>query len=370
MKKRTCVASAFVFTAAMIISSCSGENTFSSIYIGQETHTVFNISVAKNTKTKTKTHSPSRAATKALIDSRTSYEYESTEAYISPDVAFGLVGINDGHVIIDNLPVFESNGLRSADIMTFLESENRVGVSAFYPYVKDVTYDSDGSYAISFTPDDIKKGPLASNNVDFRCDRNFETVNLRFIHLANRIGFKLCDITEDEQLKGLMHIRKIILHGMPTEGSYVMVDDEGENGHWVPNAKRTEIVCFEGDDSVGIGEENALYVTKTGLSGEKAECNRFYVVPEEFKAEKHYVELQFDVDEFDYDGTHYRATTGRSEKIPLAGVIPDDFMELGVQYTFVLGMNLGSIYRPIEFTANVDNWEDHYNGRIVDYDDD
>lgn len=365
MKKRTCVVSAFACMAAMMISSCTRGDLYSHVYAGQETHTVFNISVAKNTKTKT--HSKSQIQTKAVIDSKTSYEYERTEAYISPDVAFGLVGINDGHVIIDNLPVFENNGLRTADIVTFVESENRVNVSAFYPYVKDVTYDSDGSYAISFTPDDIKKGPLASNTVDFRCDQTFETVNLRFIHLANSIGFKLCDITEDEQLKGLMHVRKIIVHGMPTEGSFVMNDEEG---HWVPNAKHAEIVCYEGNEPVGIGEENALYVTGKGLSAEKSQCNRFYVVPEEFKAEKHYVELLFDVDEFDYDGTHYRATTGRSEKIPLSGVIPDDLMELGVQYTFVLGMNLGSIYRPIEFTATVENWEEHFNGRIVDYEDD
>lgn len=51
----------------------------------------------------------------------------------------------------------------------------------------------------------------------------------------------------DEQLKGLMHIRKVILHGMPTEGMFVVnVNDS----HWVPNAKRKEIVYYEGDNLV------------------------------------------------------------------------------------------------------------------------
>ena len=80
------------------------------------------------------------------------------------------------------------------------------------------------------------------------------------------------------------------------------------------------------------------------------------------------VEVFFDVDPFDYDGTHYRGAKGCSEIIPLSGVVPDDKLELGLQYTFVLGVNLESIYRPIEFTASVDDWESKFNGRIIDFD--
>ena len=92
------------------------------------------------------------------------------------------------------------------------------------------------------------------------------------------------------------------------------------------------------------------------------------MVPEELKEGKHYVEVIFDVKSFDYDGTHYRGVTGKSQIIPLSGVIPGDMMELGLQYTFVLGMNICTVYRPIEFAATVENWEAKFNGHIMDYD--
>ena len=82
----------------------------------------------------------------------------------------------------------------------------------------------------------------------------------------------------------------------------------------------------------------------------------------------HYVEVIFDVDPFEYEGTHYRGAQGQSQIISLAGVLPNNMMELGLQYTFVLGMNIYTVYRPIEFTAAVNNWEVKFNGRVLDYD--
>jgi hypothetical protein len=353
-----------VAVAAMMVSSCSREDRFSQlIYNGQEIYTVFNVSIAQNTKTKTKT----KTTTKADTDSKTSYETEEKNASFLPDVAFGLVGVDKESlgVLVDNKPVYEQNGVRTANIIADIGEDTVMSVSAFYPYVKNVSYHKDGSYAVSFTPDDVVLGPLASNAVDMRCNQDFETVSIRFHHISNSIGFRVCDITDDEQLRGLMHIRKIILHGLPTEGMYVV---DGENSHWVPNAKRESIVYYEGDDLVSYGEDNELFVAQNHLSASNTDCNRHYLVPEELKAGKHYVEVIFDVDPFDYDGTHYRGASGKNQTIPLSGVIPGDIFEPGLQYTFTLGINLGTVYRPIEFSANVDDWEMRYKARVLDFD--
>ena len=152
---------------------------------------------------------------------------------------------------------------------------------------------------------------------------------------------------------------------MPAEGLYVV---DGKNSHWVPNAKRQDIVIYEGNDLVKCGIENASFLAGASLSDNRENCEHHYVVPEEFKEGKHYVEVFFDVDEFDYEGTHYRGAKGKSQIIELSGVIPDDMMELGLQYTFVLGMNIYTVYRPIEFTANLNDYEVKFNGYVLDYD--
>jgi hypothetical protein len=356
--------------AALSVSSCTNEDTYTVLpETNQETHTVFNISVTTNTRTKTKFTKSTPAETKSDNDTRTISDYNAvrTHAYLDSDIAFGLIGVDNEtqEILVDNQPIFEKEGVRTADLITSLTSSGSMKVAGFYPYVSSVSYRNDGSYAISFTPNDIMKGPLASIAVNMRCDQEFETVYLQFHHISNSIGFKVCDITEDDQLKGLMHVRKVILHGMPTEGLFVV---DGNDSHWVPNAKRQEILVYEGDDLVECGVENAKFMTLSSLSDNHDDCHRFYVVPEEMKGNKHYVEVIFDVDSFDYEGTHYSGAKNKSQIIPLSGVIPNDMMELGLQYTYVLGMNICTVYRPIEFTATVDNWEAKFNGRVLDYD--
>ena len=377
--KRTFI-SVIVSALVLLPSSCSREDRYFVLPDqNQETNTVFNIFIAKNTRTKTKSnddketksgnHTKSVNHTRSDNDTRTVYDYDATKKhpFLDSDIAFGLVGLDkeSKEVLVDNEPIYEQEGVRTAKLITSSSSSGSMSVSAYYPFVSSVSYHKDGSYAIDFTPNDIKKGPLASNTVVMRCDQEHETVNLQFHHISNSIGFKVCDITEDEQLKGLMNVRKVVLHGMPTEGMYVV---DGAERHWVPNAKRQLIVFYEGDDNVKCGIENAGFLAESKLSDKSEDCHRYYVVPEELKEGKHYVEVIFDVKSFDYDGTHYRGVTGKSQIIPLSGVIPGDMMELGLQYTFVLGMNICTVYRPIEFAATVENWEAKFNGHIMDYD--
>jgi len=361
----------FIFAlTALLLSSCVREDRFNSVSFNQETQTIFNISVARNTKTKTKPVStkseilnPVQGDTKNVSD----YTTEKTNAHLDAFTAFGLIGVdNEGKsILVENAPVFETNGVRTANLITSSLSSGTMMVSAYYPYASSVSYRKDGSYAISFTPNDIKKGPLASNAVNMRCDQVHETVNLQFHHISNSVGFKVCDITEDEQLKGLMRVRKVILHGMPTEGLFVV---DSESSRWVPNAKRENIMIYEGDDHVECGLEQSLFLNERLLSDAREDCNYVFVIPEKFKSSKHFVEIIFDVDPFDYDGTHYRGAQNQSQIIPLSGVIPQDEMELGLQYTFVLGMNIYTVYRPIEFTATVNNWEFKFNGHVMAFD--
>ena len=370
--KLTGITSVIIATTALLLSSCAREDRFNVVSYDQETKTIFNISVARNTKTKTKSIAKdTKSEVIGLTDIDTKivpdYRAEKTHAYLDSKIAFGLVGIDneDKTILVDNNPVYETEGVRTANLITSSLSSGSMKVSAYYPIVSSVSYHKDGSYAISFTPNDIKKGPLASNAVDMRCDQNHETVNLQFHHISNSIGFEVCDITDDDQLKGLMHVRKVVLHGMPAEGLFVA---DGTNSRWIPNAKHQNITFYEGDDPVKCGVENADFMGAGKLSVDRENCNHIYVVPEEFKDGKHYVEVIFDVDPFDYEGTHYRGAKNQSQIISLAGVIPNDMMELGLQYTFVLGMNIYTVYRPIEFTAAVNNWEVKFNGRVLDYD--
>ena len=370
--KRTCITSVLVALAAMVMGSCSEEDRYNTKYMPQETHTIFNVSVAKNTRSKSAVETAAVATRACAVDtksynddSKTSYNAENNHAFIDANTAFGLVGLDveSKDVLIDAQPVKEVNGVRSANLVTSVNSCGSMRVSAFYPFVNSVSYREDGSYSVTFAPNDIKKGALTSGTVGMRCDQDFETVNLKFHHITNSIGFKVCDITGDEQLRGLMHIRKVVLHGMPTEGMFVC---DGSDSYWVPNARRQDIVFFEGDGCLEYGEERARFVGTNAITDIKEDCNRSYVVPE-LLTDKVSVEVFFDVDPFDYDGTHYRGAQECSEIIPLSGVVPDDKLEMGLQYTFVLGVNLESVYRTIEFSASIDDWE-KYNGRILDFD--
>lgn len=357
--KRTGIILLLSVTASVMLFSCTREDRFDASYESYEMHTEFNISVASNTK--------AQSAAASDTDSQAVYEAEKSNVFIDSNLAFGLVGIDNESksVMVDDLPVYEKNGVRCADLFTSGRSARSMMIDAFYPYVKNVNYHKDGSYVVAFTSEDIKKGPLASDEVILKCDNGFETVNLNFHHIANSLGFKVCDVTEDEQLQGLIHIRKVVLHGMPNEGMYV---SNGDDSYWVPNAKHENILIFQGDEYVGNGIGNASFISTDRLTGDKEGCSRCIVVPEVLTEGRHYVEVIFDVDEFDYDGTHYRAVSGKSQKISLAGIIPDNMFEMGLQYTFVLGMDLGNIYRTIEFSASVEDWSDSLNGRVLEFD--
>ena len=75
---------------------------------------------------------------------------------------------------------------------------------------------------------------------------------------------------------------------------------------------------------------------------------------------KQYIEVVFDVDEFEYDGHKYKELKNQVQKFPLYGVLNGNSCICGKQYTFHLGLDLGTLYQPIEFTASVSDWEHNY----------
>lgn len=350
--KRTVITSILVAAIATICWSCSRDDRFLPVYRGQEKHAVFNVSVVKNTK--------------SSVEGPVTYIKESAYGYIDSDQPIGILGLsNTCGVVIDGMPVYERDGIRTADLNLSDHTEPYIGITAIYPYVKDVSYYKEGSYVISFTPNDIAKGPMATDAVKLICDDESEAVNLEFHHIANSIGFKVCDITAEESLNGLIHIRKVVLQGMSIEGLFVT---DGVNSKWMTQGKRKALVFFEGDSRVGCSVQDAMYIAGSSISDKKEDCKRFYVVPEELEMGKHFVEVVIDVDEFDYDGVHYPALKGKLLRIPLWNVIPENTFEMGLQYTFTVGIDLNSLFDKIEFSASVDDWTNHCNCRIMDYD--
>ena len=284
------------------------------------------------------------------------------EAKLDPSKPFGLMGIDakTSAVLINNQRIFETAGIRSAtfDSRNWYSTEN-ILLSAYYPHVEETEFLSGNrTYIIPYHADDAKAGPLVSNTVERRTSY-LDVIPLVFRHITNDIGFRICDITFDPQLRGHIRLRKLSAHNFATEGFYI--DSIGNNGGvWIQRTICDEIGVFEGNARVGVGAANELFVGSDNLVSERKRSSRFYAIPDEIKMGKQYIEVVFDVDEFDYNGQHYKELKNQVQKFPLYGVLNGNSSICGKQYTFHLGLDLGTIYQPIEFTASVTDWEHNY----------
>jgi len=70
-----------------------------------------------------------------------------------------------------------------------------------------------------------------------------------------------------------------------------------------------------------------------------------------------YVEVHFDVDGFSIGGEEYLPMKDQVLKYMIYGLLPGNTMIPGKQYTFHIGMDLSSLYHPIDFSASVSGWE-------------
>ena len=287
---------------------------------------------------------------------------DDQEARLDPSKPFGLMAIDprSNAILINNERVFEHSGVRSA---TFNSknwySTESILVSAYYPYVDETHFLSGNrTYVIPYSQKDTQAGPLVSMPVE-RKTSYLDVIPLVFRHITNDIGFRICDITYDPNLQGHIRIRKLSAHNVATEGYYV--DSLGrEGGRWIQKVICDEVEVFRGNARVGVGTENELFVGYDNLVPDRKHSSRFYSVPDEIKMGKQYIEVVFDVDAFDYNGQHMKELKNQVQKFPIYGVLPGNSYICGKQYTFHLGLDLGTLYQPIEFTANVGEWQNNY----------
>lgn len=347
--KRTVLRAIAVFT----IISCSPDNEITNFDQFEERKEVsFDITITRDGK----------------VNTRADGGYENymteqdNEARLDPSKPFGLMGVDSktNAVLINNARVFETAGIRSAtfDSRNWYSTEN-ILLSAYYPYAAETEFlAGNRAYIIPYRAEETQAGPLVSQTVEHRASY-LDVIPLVFRHITNDIGFRVCDITYDPQLQGYIRLKKLIAHNFATEGFYI--DSIGNNGgKWVQKTICDEIRVFQGNSRVGVGSDNELFVGRDNLVPDRRHSSRFYAIPDEIKMGKQYIEVVFDVDEFDYNGTHYKELKDQVQKFPIYGVLPGNSCICGKQYTFHLGLDLGTLYQAIEFTATVADWENNY----------
>jgi hypothetical protein len=287
------------------------------------------------------------------------YESEDRIATMDKSRSFGLVGVDfeTGTLILDN----EAVGTVSGQYQGFFDKglwdiPTVVSFSAYYPHVANLIYgDEYATYSIPFSNADTEAGPLVSKTVQSALDQ-LNMVPLEFQHITNDIGFKICDVTVDPALQGLIHLRKVVATKIASAGIFVNGIQAGD-GFWHRRGYYRDELVFEGDAKVGIGMENEMFIGKNSLVPRMADSYRFYAIPDEIVMGKQCVEVTYDVEEFTLNGFTYSALTNQKANYMLYGILPDNVMAYGRQYTFHLGLDTGKLYKEITFDATVSDWE-------------
>ena len=277
------------------------------------------------------------------------------------DIPFGLVGIDFDHhaVVVDNAKVSSDGTDYSAVLGSMYWEDLRsemITFSAYYPYVGSISYGDDvEQYSIPYSVEETNAGPLVSKTVEVAVSR-MNMIPLEFQHITNDIGYRICDVTPDAVLQGLVHLRKMTAHNVASAG--VFVNDLALNrGLWRLQGYYRDVVVFEGDAKVGVGSKNEEFVGFNTLEPHLADSHRYYSIPDEILMGKQYVEVVYDVEGFTLNGFEYPPIEGVTVRYPLYGLLPDNVFVYGRQYTFHIGIDLSSIYQEITFSASVEGWE-------------
>lgn len=302
----------------------------------------------------------SKERTGMMTRSGSSFEASEKLATMDDDIPFGLIGIDfehGGRLLLDNTKV-ESN---NKGYSTFLDWNTWGGVnnatfSAYYPYVTNIEYgEGNTSYAIPYSATETDAGPLVSETVE-RAIQSLNMMPLHFKHITNDIGYKICDITPDKNLQGLIHLRKVTAYNVASAGVYIN-DLMSGAGAWRKQGYYRKVVVFEGDALVGVGSENEKFIGFDTLEDHLADSHRYYSIPDDIAMGKQYVEVVFDVDGFKLNNFYYKPLKDQVRKYMLYGLLPDNVFVHGKQYTFHIGLDLSSVYREITFAPAVADWE-------------
>ncbi len=280
-------------------------------------------------------------------------------ATMDGDIPFGLIGIDfERHaLVLDNEKVSSDATGYSGWFDSYLWSESdRISFSAYYPYVESVSYGSDlENYSIPYTVQETQAGPLVSKTAE-RAVAQLNMIPLVFQHITNDIGYKICDVTPDPQLQGLVHLRKVVAHNVASAGVFVN-DVVNNTGRWHRQAYYRDIVVFEGNAPLGVGSANEKFIGFDTLEDRLADSHRYYSVPDDIEIGKQFVEVVYDIDAFTLGGFTYKALENQVDRFMLYGLLPDNVFVYGKQYTFHLGIDVSRVYKQISFTASISDWQ-------------
>ena len=300
---------------------------------------------------------------RAMMSTKSDANYDEGDNFATMDsnIPFGLIGIDYDHhaLVLDNARVGSNGRDYSTTVDSFLWEEyrsNTISFSAYYPYVRDVTYENDlESYSIPYTVAETDAGPLVSRTVEMAVAQ-LDMIPLQFQHITNDIGYRICDVTPKPELQGLIRLRKLTAYNVASAGVFVN-DVTLSQGIWHRQGYYRNVVVFEGDAPVGVGSENEKFVGYDALVDRMADSHRYYSIPDEIQFGKQYVEVVFDVDGFQLNNFYYEPLHEQVFRYPLSGVLPDNVFVYGRQYTFHIGIDLSSIYHEITFAPSVGDWE-------------
>lgn len=280
-------------------------------------------------------------------------------ATMDTDIPFGLIGIDyeNGELVLDNAAVSSDGNSYSGMFDKYLwASSNKIALSAYYPHVESVSYGDDlENYSIPYSVKETEAGPLVSKTVE-KAINQLNMIPLVFQHITNDIGYKICDITPDEQLQGLIHIRKVTATNVAQAGVFIN-DVLNNTGTWHRQAFYRNVVIFDGDAKLGVGMENEKFIGYDSLVDRMVDSHRYYSIPDDIEIGKQCVEVIYDVESFDIGGFKYGELTNQKAKYMLYGLLPDNTFVYGKQYTFHLGLDLSKIYKQVSFSASVSDWE-------------
>lgn len=296
-----------------------------------------------------------------MTKSGTVYDESSKMATMDSDIPFGLVGIDYDHhsLVIDNARVSSNGTDYSTMVDSFLWDQvktEKVSFSAYYPYVRDVTYQDDyESYSIPYTVEETNAGPLVSKTVEMAVAQ-LNMIPLEFQHITNDIGYRICDVTPQKELQGLVHLRKLTAYNVASAGVFVN-DVTLSQGIWHRQGYYRNVVVFEGDAKVGVGSENEKFVGYDQLVDRMVDSHRYYSIPDEIRYGTQFVEVVYDVEGFTHNGFYYEPLKEQVSRYLLYGLLPDNVFVYGRQYTFHIGIDLSSVYQEITFAPSVGDWE-------------
>ena len=198
-------------------------------------------------------------------------------ATMDTGIPFGLIGIDyeNGELVLDNASVSSDGNSYSGMFDKYLwSSSNKISLSAYYPHVESVSYgDNLENYSIPYSVNETEAGPLVSKTVE-KAINQLNMIPLVFQHITNDIGYKICDITPDEQLQGLIHIRKVTATNVAQAGVFIN-DVLNNTGSWHRQAFYRNVVIFEGDAVLGVGMENEKFIGYDSLVDNMADSHRY-----------------------------------------------------------------------------------------------